>query len=80
MERKIFKTGNSLAVTLPPEILQGFGLHDGSRVTVEPDREHGGIFIAPAQEQVPSVDSLFANRVSGFIGRYRPALEALAER
>jgi putative addiction module antidote len=80
VERKIFKTGNSLAVTLPPDLIHNLGLREGSFVTVEPDPERGGILIAPATIDVSSVDAAFAERVNGFIERYRPALERLAER
>jgi len=78
MARKIFKTGNSMVVSLPKDALEGLGLVEGARVSVELDRERRRIIIAPVDEAVPGVDESFARQVSEFIDRYRPALEALA--
>lgn len=76
----VFKSGNSLAVRLPADLARTYGLENGSPVRVEVDEEHGGILISPATPEVASVDAAFARRVSGFIDRYRTALEGLAER
>lgn len=78
MIRRLFKTGNSVVVALPREALETLGLHDGAEVSLELDRERGGVFIAPAGETAGEVDPLFARQVAEFIEQYRPALEALA--
>jgi putative addiction module antidote len=77
MVRKIFKTGNSMVVSLPREILEPLGVSDGSEVSVE--LEDGKIIIRPMRQAVPGVDEDFARQVSEFIDEYRPALEALAK-
>jgi putative addiction module antidote len=77
MLRKIFKTGNSLVVSLPREMLASLGTSDGSEVSVE--LEEGKIVIRPLRQAVPGVDEGFARQLSEFIGEYRPALEALAK-
>lgn len=77
MLRKIFKTGNSMVVSLPREILEPLGVSDGSEVSVE--LEDGKIIIRPIQQSVPGVDEVFARQLAEFIDEYRPALEALAK-
>jgi len=77
MLRKIFKTGNSMVVSLPREILEPLGVSDGSEVSVE--LEDGKIVIRPMQQSVPGVDEAFARQLAEFIDEYRPALEALAK-
>lgn len=37
--RKIVQTGSSLAVTIPPEVLDEMGLEQGDRVVIEADTE-----------------------------------------
>jgi putative addiction module antidote len=77
MLRKIFKTGNSMVVSLPREMLESLGAADGSDVSVE--LEDGKIIIRPMRQVVPGVDENFARQLSEFIDEYRPALEALAK-
>ena len=77
MLRKIFKTGNSLVVSLPRQILNALGLSSGSDVLVA--LENGKIVIHPMRQSVPGVDEDFACQLSEFIDEYRPALDALAK-
>jgi putative addiction module antidote len=76
---KIFKTGNSLVVSLPPEDLAPLGLGEGAEVSAEIDRERGGILLTPEIPIVPGLDAEFARQVTDFIEQYRPALESLAK-
>lgn len=80
MVRKIFKTGNSIVVSLPKDVLDPLHLAEGAEVDVQLDQERGVITIAPAPSPVAvkGVDEDFARQVSEFIDQYRPALEALA--
>ena len=81
MIRKIFKTGNSLVVSLPKEMLERLGVYEGAEVSVELDRKKRQIVIRPMPEPVAgSIDHEFARQVNEFIERYRPALEALAKK
>jgi antitoxin MazE len=77
MLRKIFKTGNSMVVSLPREVLEPLGVSDGSEVSVA--LEDGKIVIRPMQQTVPGVDEEFARQLAEFIDEYRPALESLAK-
>jgi putative addiction module antidote len=80
MVQKIFRSGNSLVVSLPKDILDMLGLDEGAEVSVEIDREQRRIIITPAGLALPGVNEEFARQVTEFIEQYRPALEALARR
>jgi len=81
MQRKIFKTGNSLVVSLPKELLEPLGISDGTDVSVELNRKKTEIVIRPTRSPLAAeVDEVFAQQVNDFIEEYRPALEALAKK
>lgn len=81
MLRKVFKTGNSVVISLPKDALELLGIAEGSDVSVDLDRENRQVIISPAEEPlaVAGVDEEFAQQVSEFIEQYRQALEALAK-
>lgn len=78
MKRKIFKTGNSLVVSIPKSALEALNLEEGSDVLLELDPDNHQLILKPEYQAVPGVDEEFARQVSEFIEKYRPALEALA--
>ncbi len=80
MQRKIFKTGNSLVVSLPKDALDFLGLTEGEEVSLELDRGQRRIIVRPARATLTDVDEAFARQVADFIEEYRPALEALAKK
>ena len=47
MPRKVFRTGNSTVVSLPPDALAYLGLSEGAEVSVELDRKNRCIVITP---------------------------------
>jgi putative addiction module antidote len=80
MLRKIFKTGNSVVVSLPKEAIEYLQINEGSEVNIEVDRESRQIIITPANpSRIEGVDQEFARQVTEFIEQYRPALEELAK-
>jgi putative addiction module antidote len=81
MLRKVFKTGNSVVVSLPKDALDYLGLVEGAEVAVDLDREKRQIVITPVEKPlvIAGVDENFARQVAEFIEQYRPALEALAK-
>jgi len=81
MLRRLFKTGNSVVLSLPKEILDSLGVADGENVSLELDRKQRRVIITPAEEPltVAGVDEGFACQVNEFIEQYRPALEELAK-
>ena len=81
MLRKVFKTGNSVVISLPKDALELLGISEGYDVYIDLDQEKRQIIISPAQDPLATagVDEAFAQQVSEFIDQYRPALEALAK-
>jgi putative addiction module antidote len=81
MLRKIFKTGNSLVVSLPKEALDYLQIDTGSEVKIELDRENRQIVIIPANPTlIAGINQEFARQVTEFIRQYRPALEELSKK
>lgn len=79
MRRKIFKTGNSVVVSLPKNALNFLGIAEGAEVSVKLNEEQRQIVITPIDPNLPGVDARFSAQVAQFIDQYRPALEALAK-
>lgn len=79
MVRKVFKTGNSLVVSLPREFIQSLNLDEGSEVEIAVDLETQVIIIKPIKSPLAQIDETFAQQLDDFIEKYRPALEALAK-
>ncbi|MCX6039051.1 MAG: AbrB/MazE/SpoVT family DNA-binding domain-containing protein [Chloroflexi bacterium] len=81
MIRKIFRTGNSIVVSLPKDIVEQLGISEGAAVSVDLDRQNRQIIIRQVELPIAgSIDEDFARQVSEFISEYRPALEALARK
>ena len=80
MLRRLFKTGNSVVISLPKEVLDSVGLAEGESVSLEVDREQQRIILSPVEKPlaIAGVDENFARQVKEFIEQYRPALEELA--
>jgi len=81
MERKVFRTGNSMVISLPREALEYLNLQEGMTVEVNLDRENRQVILKPVEPRISlqGVDEAFARQVSDFIEQYRPALEKLAK-
>jgi antitoxin MazE len=81
MIRRLFKTGNSIVLSLPKEVLDELGIKDGENVNLELDREQRRVVITPVDKKraIPGVNEEFARQVDEFIQQYRPALDELAK-
>jgi antitoxin component of MazEF toxin-antitoxin module len=81
MLRKVFRTGNSVVISLPRDILEYLDIRVGAEIEVSIDRENRQVIIKPVEMPLPisSVDEKFALQVAEFIEQYRPALEKLAK-
>jgi antitoxin MazE len=80
MLRKIFRTGNSMVVSLPKDLVEQLGMNEGADVTVELDRPNRQIVIRRVELPIAgSIDEDFARQLAEFINEYRPALEALGK-
>jgi len=80
MLRKVFRTGNSLVVSLPRDALELLGIREGTEVSIDLDRENKKIVIETVEDPLATagVDEVFAQQVAEFIEQYRPALESLS--
>jgi antitoxin MazE len=81
MQRRLFKTGNSVVLSLPKEILDTLGVVNGEEVSLELDRQQKRLIITPVEKPlaIAGVDADFAHQVNDFIEQYRTALEELAK-
>ncbi|HEX7433064.1 MAG TPA: AbrB/MazE/SpoVT family DNA-binding domain-containing protein [Anaerolineaceae bacterium] len=81
MIRRLFKTGNSIVLSLPKEVLDNLGITDGESVNLELEPEQRRVIITPVAKpiSVAGVDEEFARQVREFIQQYRPALDELAK-
>ncbi len=78
MGRKIYRTGNSLVVTLPKDALDQLRMREGTEVEVQVNEEQGVLIISPVEGALDGVDEVFATQVDHFIEEYRVALDELA--
>jgi len=81
MIRRLFKTGNSIVLSLPKEVLDDLGIKDGESVNMELDRAQRRVIITPVEKPVAiaGVNDEFASQLDDFIRQYRTALEELAK-
>ena len=81
MNRRLFKTGNSIVLSLPREVLEDLGIKDGESVNLELDHELHRVIITPVEMPltIAGVNEDFARQVDTFIQQYRPALDELAK-
>lgn len=80
MNRKVFRSGNSLAITLPPDALARMGVTEGSEVEVTEDVDTGTLTLRAADADLANVDLKLMRHLTEFVERYRPELEALSNR
>lgn len=77
--QKLYKNGNSVAVTIPKEYLRELNLRDGSLVAVE--RKGDELIVMPQKKAVAaSVDEKFARMVDEFIHDHEDVLRKLAKK
>lgn len=74
---KIFKAGNSLAVTLPQELIQLYNLKLGDAMVPEPTQT--GITYELTNKK-PVVSQEFKQWLTSFKKKYGPALQELANK
>ena len=77
MIQKVLRVGSSAAVTIPKKSLKELGLKIGDSVSLEVDVRKQKVVIEAAAEVVDKEMVAWARK---FIAKYRPALEALANK
>ncbi len=80
MVRKVFRSGNSFVVALPPEVLRQLALTVGSELDIAIDSVNNRVLLTPVRPGDSQISPEYACQVADFIATYRPALEALARR
>lgn len=76
MSQKILKIGSSIGITIPKKTAEELGLSAGDTVEFIVNKEQKQIIVQPMQ----SVDLELVDWTKKFIERYRPVLEALAQK
>ena len=81
MKRKIVQTGSSLAVTLPAEVVEAFGLRKGQDVDVAVHPGTGAVVIRPGVKFLDDgkVTKRFRTLADAVVARYDNAFEELAK-
>jgi antitoxin component of MazEF toxin-antitoxin module len=81
MKRKIVQTGSSLAVTLPAEVVEAFGLKKGQEVDVAVHPATGAVVIRPGVRffEEGKVTKRFRTLADSVLDRYDKAFEELAK-
>ena len=81
MLRKVFRTGNSVVISLPREALDYLNIQEGMEVEVDLDPQYRRVIIKRAEVPlaISGLDEVFAHQVAEFIAQYRPALKELAK-
>ncbi len=82
LTQKLYKNGNSVAVTIPKEYLEDLNLKEGSVVVVEKDPDMQTITITPKKATTVSskITPKFLSWLESFNKQYGPALKELAKR
>ncbi len=80
MQRKVFKTGNSLVVSLPKDAIEEMQISEGTVVSVYYDRVTSKLIVesVDTDQAVEGINEEFAQQVSEFIEQYKLALDELA--
>lgn len=76
--RKVFKAGNSFAVSIPSEWVRQMNLEDQPVELVRNDK--GEIVVKPLRDVSPDITPDFAQAVESFVSEYADVLRRLAER
>ncbi len=81
MKRKLVQIGQSLAVTLPAEIVKEFGLHKGESVDVAIHPRTGAVIIRPGMKYFEDgkVTNRFERVAEKVRKKYDKAFEKLAK-
>jgi putative addiction module antidote len=77
--QKIYRNGNSLAVTIPKQYLEDLSLIEGSQVVVE-KKGNGILLTTKKQTLAPDVDGKFMKMVDSFIDKHEDVLQKLANK
>lgn len=77
--QKLYRNGNSIAVTIPREYLKELDLRDGSQVVL---KKRGGELVVSSKKRIlaKGVDEKFMKMVDEFASEHKDVLEELSKR
>lgn len=72
--RPLFRTGNSVVLSLPRELLESLGIADGEKVSLELDRPRRRLIVTPVDKPyaVVGVAEEFIRQANEFIEQFTP--------
>lgn len=77
--QKLYRNGNSVAVTIPKQLLEELNLKEGSDVVIEKDGEE--LVVKSKQAKLaPDVDAKFMQMVDEFMDEHEDVLRELSNR
>ncbi len=81
-KQKLYKNGNSVAVTIPKQYLKESNLRDGTEVHVTRDQDTGAIIVVSKRDSKPkqTITPRFLEIVEKVNKQYAHALKELAEK
>jgi putative addiction module antidote len=80
MNRKVFRSGNSLVLSLPEEVIRHLGVQAGDEVQIDLEPGKRQVILTPNLPIASAgVDEEFHQRAMAFIHEHRELLERLAE-
>ncbi|MBI2334219.1 AbrB/MazE/SpoVT family DNA-binding domain-containing protein [Candidatus Daviesbacteria bacterium] len=79
LAQKLYKNGNSIAVTVPKEYLKELNFRDGSEVVVQ-RRGQELVVISKKRADLRGVNDKFAKMVDEFMIDHKDVLQELAQR
>ncbi|TSC89370.1 MAG: hypothetical protein G01um10145_527 [Microgenomates group bacterium Gr01-1014_5] len=77
--QKLYKNGNSVAVTIPKQVLRELDLRDGTKVVVE-KRGQEVVLKSARKVKAPGVDAKFMKMVDEFMLGHEDVLAELARK
>ncbi len=81
MAQKVIQIGSSIGVTIPKDMAEQMKIHVGDAVEVKINQAEGSLSVVPTtHKRKASVDRELVDWIEDAIERYRPALEALADK
>jgi antitoxin MazE len=81
MLRRLFKTGNSIVLSLPREVLDGLKLADGDEVNLSLEADDHRLVVTKVEKPLAAagIDEDFAGHLTEFMEEYRSALDELSK-
>lgn len=79
LTQKLYRNGNSIAITIPRQYLDDLNLKEGSEIIVE--KEGNTLRIVPKKNILaPDVDTKFMRMLDSFIADHEDVLQELAHK